>query len=64
MTQFIAEKDGSVGDVKAVTNHGYGMEKEVVRLIKNSPKWVSAKQNAKILRAYTKRPVTFVVSVN
>ena len=60
--QFVVDKDGNVSDIKPLTNHGYGMEAEVVRLLKKAPKWTPAKQNGKIVRAYRKQPVTFQVA--
>ncbi|HRF18123.1 MAG TPA: hypothetical protein PK977_08135, partial [Chitinophagaceae bacterium] len=30
VVQFIVDKEGNISDVKALTNHGYGMEAEVV----------------------------------
>ena len=44
-----------------MTNWGYGMENEVVRIIKNSPAWVPAVQDGKQVQAYRKQPITFVV---
>jgi len=44
-----------------LTNWGYGMENEVVRIIKNSPAWVPAVQDGKQVQAYRKQPITFVV---
>ncbi len=32
MVQFVVNKDGNVSDIKQLTNLGYGMEQEVVRL--------------------------------
>lgn len=61
VVQFIVDKDGSVSDIKALTRHGFGMEAEVVRMIKKSPKWSPAIQCGKPVRAYRKQPVTFVV---
>jgi len=60
--QFIVDKEGNVSDVKALTNHGYGMEEEAVRVIKRGPKWTPAIQNGRQVRAYRKQPITFVVS--
>lgn len=59
--QFIVGKDGKVYDVKPLTKHGYGMEAEVVRILKKSPSWVPAVQNGKTVNAYRKQPVTFQV---
>lgn len=61
IVQFVVTKDGSITDVRALTNHGYGMEKEVIRVIKAGPKWVPAQQNGRIVKAYRRQPVTFVV---
>ena len=62
IVQFIVEKDGSVSDVRALTNHGFGMEEEAIRIIKKGPDWVPAIQNGRQVKAYRKQPITFVVS--
>ncbi|HEU4575745.1 MAG TPA: energy transducer TonB [Chitinophagaceae bacterium] len=59
--QFIVDKEGNISDVKALTNHGYGMEDEAVKTIKRGPKWVPAQQNGRQVKAYRKQPITFVV---
>jgi hypothetical protein len=61
VVQFIVAKDGTVSDIKALTRYGYGMEQEVVRIIKKSPKWSPAQQNGRTVNAYRKQPITFVV---
>lgn len=62
MLQFLVREDGSITDIRPQTNHGYGMEKEVIRLISKGPKWVPGKQNGHIVNAYVKQPVTFEVT--
>jgi antitoxin component YwqK of YwqJK toxin-antitoxin module len=62
MIRFIVKKDGSIDDVLAETYFGYGMEKEVIRIIKNGPKWIPAVQYGRKVNAYRRQPVTFVVS--
>jgi Gram-negative bacterial TonB protein C-terminal len=59
--QFIVNEDGSIADITPLTNHGYGMEKEVVRIIKKGPLWIPALQYGRKVKAYRKQPVTFVV---
>lgn len=59
--QFIVEKDGSLTEIKALTTHGYGIEQEAVRAMKNSPKWEPGMQNGRVVRSYHKMPITFVV---
>jgi hypothetical protein len=59
--QFIVSKDGTITDVKPLTNHGFGMEDEVVRVIGKGPLWNPAIQGGKLVKAYRKQPVTFQV---
>jgi protein TonB len=60
--RFVVSKDGSISDVQAETSHGYGMEKEATKIIKNGPNWTPAIQNGRNVNAYRRQPITFVVS--
>ena len=62
IVRFIVDKQGSISDVKALTNHGYGMEDEAVRVIKRGPKWTPAIQNGRNVTAYRSQPITFIVA--
>ena len=62
IVRFIVGLDGSISEIKAVTNHGYGMEEEVVRVVTRGPKWKPAQQNGKDVIAWRSQPITFVVS--
>ena len=59
--QFIVRKNGSITDVNATSNNGYGMEEEAIRVLKNSPKWIPASQNGHIVNAYKIEVIPFVV---
>ena len=59
MILYIVNTDGTISDVRPLTNHGYGIEAEAMRLIKNSPRWSPAIQNGKKVNAYRKQPITF-----
>jgi protein TonB len=59
--QFVVDLDGKVSAIRALTKHGYGMEAEVMRILRKSPPWVPAVQHGKKVRAYRKQPVTFQV---
>lgn len=59
--QFVVDKDGNISDVRALTNYGYGMEDEAVKVIKKGPAWTAAIQNGRKVKAYRKQPITFVV---
>jgi len=61
MVQFVVDKEGNISDVKALTNHGYGMEQEAVRTIQKGPKWTPAIQNGRQVKAYRRQPITFQV---
>jgi len=61
VVQFIVDKTGAISDIKALTNFGYGMEQEVLRIMKKSPVWTPAMQNNRPVKAYRKQPITFVL---
>lgn len=60
--KFIVAVDGSVLDLVSETSFGYGMEEEVIRVIKKGPKWSPAILKGKPVNAYRRQPVTFVIS--
>ncbi|HVG41050.1 MAG TPA: energy transducer TonB, partial [Chitinophagaceae bacterium] len=61
VVQFIVNKDGELSQFKSVTSLGYGMEEEVIRVLKLSPNWIPANQNGRNVNAYTRSVVTFIV---
>ena len=61
---FAVSIDGTISDVKAETNNGYGLENEAVKIIRTGPKWIPAKQNGNPVNAYRIQPVVFVISEN
>lgn len=64
IAQFIVDRSGQVIDAKALTNFGYGMEEEVIRVLRKSPRWTPAMQNGRFVKAYRKQPLTFVVEAD
>jgi len=62
IVDFIVSKDGTISGTKAETNFGFGMEEEVIRVIKNGPKWIPGSQNGRVVNSYRRQPVTFLVS--
>ncbi len=60
--RFIVDKEGKVSDLQAITKHGYGMEEEVIRVIKKGPAWIPAIQGGRYVKAYKEQPVTFMVT--
>ncbi len=59
--QFVVDVSGNVSDIKALTNHGFGMEQEAMRVIKKSGKWKPAFQNKSEVKAFRRQPITFMV---
>ncbi len=62
VVRFIVSKNGHISEVSAETRQGYGMEEEVIRIIKKSRKWIPATQNGRVVNAYRRQPVTFTVT--
>jgi hypothetical protein len=62
MVQFVVSTEGTVSDIKPLTSIGYGMEQEVVRILRKSGAWEPAMLGGKPVNAYRKQPVTFMVT--
>ncbi|MEO7764540.1 MAG: energy transducer TonB [Ferruginibacter sp.] len=61
IVKFVVTRNGTLSGIQAETNQGYGMEEEVLRLIKRSGTWEAAVQNKRTVNAYRRQPVTFLV---
>ncbi len=61
IVRFVVSIDGSISDVVAETNNGFGMEKDAITVIKNGPNWIPAMQNGSVVKAYRRQPITFQV---
>jgi N-acetylmuramoyl-L-alanine amidase len=62
LIRFLVETDGSITNIKAVKNPGYGLGENVVNMMKNSPKWQPATENGKVVRSFHTQPITFVIA--
>ena len=62
VVSFIVAKDGSISDVIAENDPGYGTKGEAVRVIQKGPKWKPAVQNGRNVIYRHKQSITFVVS--
>ena len=49
-TMFVVEKDGSLSDIKVLGKVDTRKAEELIRILKNLPKWNSGKQNGIIVR--------------
>ena len=61
MMQFEVDTSGKIGNIKPITHFGFGMEEEVTRILNKSPKWIPALRFGRMVKAYRKQPITFVV---
>lgn len=59
--KFVVSNNGTLSNITAETNLRYGMEEEVIRIIKKSGTWIPAEQNNRKVNAYRRQPVTFLV---
>lgn len=59
--RFLVERDGSITEVNALNNPGYGLGKGAEQVVKNGPKWSPGEQNGRKVRSYHTQPITFVI---
>lgn len=60
--QFTVDKEGLVGNIKIMRSTGSkALDKEAVRVISNSPKWIPAKNNHIIIRQQITIPVIYML---
>jgi TonB-dependent SusC/RagA subfamily outer membrane receptor len=59
---FVVNKDGSVENVIAENNPGYGTAAEAIRVIEKGPKWIPAEQNGKKVNYLMKQVIVFNVT--
>lgn len=60
VVSFRVDKDGSITEVKAENDPGYGTADEAVRVIKKGPKWTPAQQNGRSVIYRQRQSITFV----
>ena len=59
VVQFIVSKEGKVTNIEVVQSVHPALDKEAMRLIKESPNWIPAKQDGKKVNSYKKQPIVF-----
>ena len=62
IVRFKIGKDGVIFNIEPETNFGFGMEEEVMRVIKKSPKWSPEISLNQIEIAEKRQPVTFEIT--
>ena len=61
LIQFVVDKEGNLSDIIPLTNYGFGMEQEAVRVLKKAKGWKPGIQNGREVKSYHKQPITFIV---
>jgi protein TonB len=61
--KFLIEKDGSISDVRALNEPGFGLGKAAAKVVQTGPKWIAGEQNGRKVRSYHTQPITFVINV-
>ena len=56
---FIVEPDGAISDITILRGIGSGCDEEVLRVMKNMPKWVPGTQRGKNVRVKINLPIKF-----
>lgn len=57
--QFIVDKEGWVTDVDIAKSAEFYLDREALRFISSSPKWIPATQDGKKVKSYKKQPLYF-----
>jgi TonB family protein len=59
--QFTVETSGTLSEFKVLKGIGHGCEEEVIRLIKEGPKWTASRRNTKTVRDRVRVRVKFAL---
>lgn len=59
--RFLVERNGSISDVKALNDPGFGLAQGAVRTIRTGPKWTPGELNGRKVRSYHTQPIIFVI---
>lgn len=60
--RFTVDAEGNLTDFIPLTDNGFGMEEEVLRILKMSPKWTPVYRYGRYVKNYVKQPVSFMIS--
>ena len=62
ITTFKVAIDGKITDINPETKLGYGMEEEVIRIIKKCPNWEPALRYGRKVNSQKRQKITFIVA--
>ncbi|WP_282786858.1 energy transducer TonB [Flavobacterium croceum] len=58
IVSFLVDKDGSISEVKAIKDIGFGTGKEAEKVLRKCPKWIPAEQNGRKVACRYQLPIT------
>lgn len=58
---FLVEEDGTLSNIEARTNPGYGTAEEAIRVIKNGPNWIPSERDGKKGNYLKRMSIEFMV---
>jgi protein TonB len=61
LVRFKVCTDGSLCDIEAINNPGFGLTDEAIRVIKESGNWVPAEQFGRKVKSIYNQPISFMV---
>lgn len=61
MIKFMIDEDGTVTNLSPVTRWGHGIEEEVIKAMKQAPKWEPGRMFGKPVKSYHTQPITFMI---
>ena len=59
---FLVEEDGTLSNIEARTNPGYGTAEEAIRVLKNGPNWIPSERDGKKGNYLKRMSIEFTVS--
>ena len=62
VVRFIVTETGSIDSVTVLRGIGSGCDEEAVRVIRNMPPWIPAKQQGKPVKVYFTQPINFALN--
>ncbi|MGV3528352.1 MAG: energy transducer TonB [Flavisolibacter sp.] len=62
--KFLVEIDGSIRDVRALNDPGFGLAQGAEEVIRKGPLWRAGEQNGRKVRSYHTQPINFVIAEN
>ncbi len=64
IVKFVVNEDGSISNLEIAQSGGQEFDKEVLRVMNKSPKWIAGSDGGRIVKVYHSQPVVFINQVD